>query len=31
VYGDRPKETTYRRLLSCPTLAELDATFGKAV
>jgi len=26
--GDRPKDTTYRRLLSCPTLAELDATFG---
>jgi hypothetical protein len=28
VFGDRPKETTYRRLLSCPTLAELDETFG---
>jgi len=28
VFGDRPKETTYRRLVSCPTLAELDQTFG---
>ena len=28
VFGDRPKETTYRRLLSCPTLSELDETFG---
>lgn len=28
VFGDRPKEATYRRLVSCPTLAELDATFG---
>lgn len=28
VFGDRPKETTYRRLVSCPTLSELDQTFG---
>lgn len=28
VFGDRPKETTYRRLVSCPTLGELDETFG---
>lgn len=28
VFGDRPKEVTYRRLVSLPTLAELDETFG---
>lgn len=28
VFGDRPKETTYRRLVSCPTLSQLDETFG---
>ena len=28
VFGDRPKETTYRRLVSTPTLAELDQTFA---
>jgi hypothetical protein len=29
VFGDRPKDTTYRRLISCPTLAELDETFAR--
>jgi hypothetical protein len=29
VFGDRPKSTTYRRLVSCPTLKELDETFAK--
>ena len=28
VFGDRPKEATYRRLVSTPTLRELDETFG---
>ena len=29
VFGDRPKEVTYRRLVSTPTLAELDETFAR--
>jgi hypothetical protein len=28
IYGDRPKDTTYRRLLRCCSTAELDASFG---
>jgi hypothetical protein len=28
VYGDRPKATTYKRLMSTPSLAELDGTFA---
>eukprot|EP00889_Picochlorum_renovo_P004295 jgi/Picre1/31325/NNA_006678.t1 len=28
VYGDRPKLTTYQRMLMCPTLADLDTAFG---
>jgi hypothetical protein len=28
VFGDRPKMVTYRRMLCCPTLADLDAAFG---
>ena len=28
VFGDRPKDVTYRRLVSVTTLAQLDETFG---
>ena len=28
VFGDRPKLTTYQRMLMCPTLADLDIAFG---
>ena len=31
VYGDRPKELTYQRLMSVPSLADLDLTFGAQV
>ena len=29
MYGDRPKATTYRRLMHCCTTEELDASFGR--
>jgi hypothetical protein len=28
VFGDRPKMVTYRRMLCCPSIADLDAAFG---
>jgi len=28
VFGDRPKTTTYRRMLCCPSVADLDAAFA---
>lgn len=28
VFGDRPKTTTYRRMLCCPSAADLDAAFA---
>ena len=31
IFGDRPKSVTYGRLLTLPTLAELDAAFGTQV
>ena len=31
VFGDRPKEETYQRLMSLPSLSDLDKTFGAQV
>ncbi len=31
VFGDRPKEVTYQRLMSLPSLSDLDRTFGAQV
>ena len=31
VFGDRPKELTYQRLMSRPPLSDLDRTFGAQV
>ena len=31
VFGDRPKAVTYRRMLLCPSLADLDTAFGLQV
>ena len=28
IFGDRPKELTYERLMTLPSLADLDQTFG---
>ncbi len=28
VFGDRPKEQTYQRLMTGPSLCDLDRTFG---
>ena len=28
IFGDRPKEQTYERLMTLPSLADLDQTFG---
>ena len=31
IFGDRPKEMTYHRLLTIPSLVELDEAFGAQV
>uniref|UniRef100_A0A383WDL8 Uncharacterized protein n=1 Tax=Tetradesmus obliquus TaxID=3088 RepID=A0A383WDL8_TETOB len=31
LFGDRPKDITYKRLFDCPSLAELDAAFAAEV
>lgn len=31
VFGDRPKELTYQRLMTLPSLADLDRSFGAQV
>lgn len=31
VFGDRPKEQTFQRLMTGPSLCDLDRTFGSQV
>ena len=31
IFGDQPKELTYQRLMSLPSLSDLDRTFGSQV